>query len=322
MIRTLQRTIQRKSLHRRFSLRSGVKCGTIFDPGHLIGTEFDRNGKREGLGPPNARGLSSDSFSILAPFQDSLVAFHSVTGLPWWATFACFTIGFRTSLLPLSFVARKNTEKLMSGESLKHTMHLSKLYEREVAPLRKELMLHQRNKNKAGVQSATQDLVRLTWMRIHGQFSVWKMTKVNPAWSLAMPITQSIVFIVYVLSVRDLIQSGNLDLTNQGIAWFLDLSQRDTTYLLPVLALSSTYASIEQGLRGGFLQSKKDTGIGDKIGSLFQSLLILSFPLSSQLPAAVFMYWIPSSLFGLTYLKVIHGLRRNNNQQGKKIQEK
>jgi YidC/Oxa1 family membrane protein insertase len=82
---------------------------------------------------------------------------------------------------------------------------------------------------------------------------------------------------------------------NEGGFWiFSDLTIKDSSFILPVTALTLSYLAFEIS----FIMSKKGGMLVFK--NILQSMLILSVPLVLPLPAGVFCYWIPSSLFTVT----------------------
>jgi YidC/Oxa1 family membrane protein insertase len=118
----------------------------------------------------------------------------------------------------------------------------------------------------------------------------------------AYPIVNIGVFMTFIYSVRSMItHSDNYDLLEGGVLWFVDLSSKDPTFLLPLGALSLSYLAMELG----FGKNQKGAGMLFKDG--LQSLVLLSVPFVTTLPAGVFCYWIPSSLFAIAQSQIIKG---------------
>ena len=94
-------------------------------------------------------------------------------------------------------------------------------------------------------------------------------------------------------------------LENGGMFWFCDLTAKDSTMALPLLAITATYGAIQIAFsRIGMTDNNgggKNTGNMNFVTFLkdtVQTVIILSIPVVHALPAGVFCYWIPSSLFG------------------------
>ena len=124
---------------------------------------------------------------------------------------------------------------------------------------------------------------------------------------------------------RDVRGGGVPDMDTGGMLWFENLAIADPTYALPLIAIGSSYSALEFGFsnpsdritdpnKGGRLQvTMKD---------IFQTLLIVSVPFVTQLPAGIFAYWIPSSLAGMVQTQGLRTLaareRMQEEQEGEK----
>ena len=71
------------------------------------------------------------------------------------------------------------------------------------------------------------------------------------------------VFVVYAYAIRDLINSGKIDLTNEGLFWFKDLSSADETFILPLLAVAGSYSLVQLGIKGRKQPKKKLIKLSD-----------------------------------------------------------
>ena len=89
-----------------------------------------------------------------------------------------------------------------------------------------------------------------------------------------------------------------------GFAWFTDLTAVDPYFALPLVGISLAYARMdlmirrERNEKTGEIELK---GFFSYFGTALQYSLMLSPAFLFQLPAGVFAYWIPSSLFGLAW---------------------
>jgi YidC/Oxa1 family membrane protein insertase len=148
----------------------------------------------------------------------------------------------------------------------------------------------------------TQERMRIISVFFHGVDACFRLYDVSYKEMFAYPIVNIGVFMTFIYSVRSMItHSDNYDLLEGGVLWFVDLSSKDPTFLLPLGALSLSYLAMELG----FGKNQKGAGMLFKDG--LQSLVLLSVPFVTTLPAGVFCYWIPSSLFAIAQSQVIKG---------------
>uniref|UniRef100_A0A7S2RLY3 Membrane insertase YidC/Oxa/ALB C-terminal domain-containing protein n=1 Tax=Mucochytrium quahogii TaxID=96639 RepID=A0A7S2RLY3_9STRA len=232
----------------------------------------------------------STNYSPMALIQSGILGVHSILGGPWWSTFALCTVAFRTCLIPVTIMQMKTMSAIFGGPVGYHMHNLNALYSKEV----KSCKPHENSKK-----------VKLTKLYFSGIRKIFKKYKVNPLKIMAVPILQSIVLITYVFSTRGLIENGLLDLSNEGMLWFTNLSTRDSTLILPLIAVATTYTSLEfsltqptrKDLDGNIIPNEPSSL--ETLRNVLQYLMVFGLPFISQLPSGVFMYWIPSSLFAL-----------------------
>lgn len=231
-------------------------------------------------GPATDQGLG-----VTLAVQSSLLGLHGLTGGPWWTTLVAGTLVVRTCLVPVTLFQIKATQRMLGGAAVSHMQHLGKLYAKQ---------LHERPK----------DRMVLSKLYVNGMRAIWKKFEVRPWQLVAVPLAQVAVLVTYVYATRDLISNGTLDLSDQGVLWFSDLGVPDATFLLPMLAVYCTHSALELS----FGRTEQPPGpqdgppaisAGDVARELLQHMLVFGFPFIAQLPAGIFMYWIPSSLFGI-----------------------
>lgn len=241
----------------------------------------------EGLGvgaPLMAAATEAAVPTVSAPLrvvQTGLFGLHSLLGGPWWFTIVSGTLLLRSSLVPVSIWQMRTTRRMLGGAVAGHMQHLGKLYTKEL-------------------QDPTANRVKLTQLYLKGVRSIFRKFKVNPLAIVAVPITQLAVLLTFVWATRNLVIHGALDLSEQGALWFMDLGAKDTTMILPLVAVSLSYSTLERS----FGRTEQVPGqplsitAGDVVREILQSMLVFGFPFIAQLPSGIFMYWIPSSLFG------------------------
>ena len=86
-------------------------------------------------------------------------------------------------------------------------------------------------------------------------------------------------------------------LSDGGLFWFTDLASKDSTLILPLVAVGLSYSLLEFGFR-----TKVPGGMLIGLKRFCQGFLLMSAPMICTLPSGVFCYWIPSNVFGLTQM--------------------
>ena len=210
--------------------------------------------------------------------QSGMQGLHGVTGLPWWATFCVSTLFVKVGLFPLvrsQLLANLKLQRAMPELNL-----LFQLLKNRLEPLKYDDF----GKKMALIKTF-----------IRGVNACLTVHYASVAAVFAYPLTNLGFFFMFVYSLRDMVKGDmRQTLQNGGISWFTDLSQRDTTYILPVSAISLSYLAIEASLGRG-----PQTRLLLIFKDLLQSVVILSLPLVTYLPSGIFMYWIPSSMFAI-----------------------
>ena len=115
-------------------------------------------------------------------------------------------------------------------------------------------------------------------------------------------MTQVLLFWTFVRGARGLAEENVPGMNCEGLFWFMDLTSRDDTMILPLTALGLTYYNLD---RRGRERGEEGWAPLEWLRASLQSLVVLAFPLTMHWPSLVFMYWIPSSL---TWTLVSKGL--------------
>jgi len=251
-------------------------------------------------------------FSVIEPVQSLVLAFHDVSGLPWWATLGLSAVGVRVACLPVIYYQLHASSRLI--KALPTLSYLNRLVIDAMRLLKPGdvagRVAHLRNFAE-GASAA---------MRVHDA-SILK--------AVSGPLVQVPAFAVFVLATRGLIADGGHGMDMEGVAWFLDLTSRDETLILPCLAVASTYLNLELSLGDPRLgppkplatpATAKETtllltdsslapappplspspqapSISLMLKDIVQTGLVIGLPLISTLPSGAFMYWITSSVF-------------------------
>lgn len=226
------------------------------------------------------RGLMDFSY-VIQNVQSAVNGLHTMTGLPWWATFICSTAIVKVGLFPLVRLQLFTSKKL--GNAIPEINFLYQLVRQrlEGTPVRN-----------------TTERIRIMSIFAKGVKSCLIVHEISPLAFFAYPFINFALFLTFVWSIRDMIaNSGDVSLEDGGLLWFADLTAKDSTFLLPLGAIGLSYASIHIAF----------TGINAGRMSLlfmdfFQSIILLSAPFVTPLPAGIFCYWIPSTLFGIAQI--------------------
>lgn len=231
------------------------------------------------------RSLSTESlFTIPHIIQTAIIGLQSTTGAPWWATIAVSTIFARLSLVPLVRTQVIASQKL--GVAMPELRFLNQLLQRRM----KRIPL-----------SNSEERMRILSVFFQGVNACFKIHDVSKIHVIAYPLLNMTLFMTFVFSVRDLIlHTNNYELMEGGMLWFVELAEKDPTLVLPFTALSLSYLALELGFG-----RVKDLQWASYLKDGCQSLVVLSVPFVVTLPAGVFCYWIPSSLFAIAQSLVL-----------------
>lgn len=221
------------------------------------------------VGVATGAGESSATWGdmFVSPAISFITSIHDATGLPWWGALAVATLTVRTLILPVSIYTMRNSSKMSAVQD-------------DLKVMREDIMQAVRAGNRDLAQKKQQE--QRDFMRAAG---------VSPANVLLGPLIQFPVFISFFVGIRK-IAERNPDLATGGVGWFVDLSSKDATFGLPLLAGMSLMAMTELG---------GDTGakMTPQMRMVMRGMAALSIPMTSWLPAAVFCYWIPNNIFSV-----------------------
>jgi YidC/Oxa1 family membrane protein insertase len=211
-------------------------------------------------------------------FLGVVLGIHEVSGLPWWATFATTTAAVRVALFPLI------RQQIILSHKLSYAIPELNFLVQLLSQRMKLLQVTQVNER-----------FRIFGIFVKGVNACLKMHDVSVMRILAYPCINFSIFITFIYSLRDLIQSNKIpELETGGLFWFENLTSNDYSFCLPFTALTLSYCALEYSFRGS--KGRLPLFIQD----FAQSMVILSVPLVLPLPTGVFCYWIPSSLLSIS----------------------
>ncbi|XP_037939101.1 cytochrome c oxidase assembly protein COX18, mitochondrial [Teleopsis dalmanni] len=228
--------------------------------------------------------------------QHTLITIHDYSGLPWWASIIMSTVVFRTAItLPLTVYQYKITARL---ETITH----------EMPPIVKELK-----------KEAVMAMKKFNWTEQHTKIvynrsirKQWNKLVVrencHPAKTLIVLWGQIPLWICQSVALRNIVQMlpdpnslqaqvAFTELTIGGFGWIPNLTQVDSSYILPV-ALGLINLSIIQVQ--SHLRNKPPGRLQKYATNAFKLFSIGMVPIACTVPSALCLYWVASSSYGLT----------------------
>lgn len=138
--------------------------------------------------------------------------------------------------------------------------------------------------------------------------AVMKKYNTRPVQTVLGTIAYIPMFMVVAYSARDMIRSGNFEgLDMGGFLYWQNLKEADGTYVLPALAVGSTYLNLELSVRN-------KSAFWTTILQGGQYVTLLALPVVSSIPQGIFFYWLGSS-----WASMAQTVAMNNNAFRKSI---
>lgn len=203
---------------------------------------------------------------VIGGIMDSIVALHQYLDIPLFAAIAAATLAVRVALLPISINTVRNGARMAIMKP-----ELNRLTEAMKKDPNGDQMA-----NKLQHQKQLQAL--------------FKKYDVNPFRSMIWPLFQLPVFMGFYFSLMKLGIYYPVEASTGGALWFPNLSLSDPMYILPVVNSLSfillTELTMDVNMENKSTMKNVMRGVG-----------VLMLPLTMNLPAAVFNYWIVSNTF-------------------------
>ncbi|KAI0243996.1 hypothetical protein L0F63_004177, partial [Massospora cicadina] len=196
------------------------------------------------------------------------------TGMPWWVTICAVTLGIRSATLPLLLYTNHKSSQL---HNLKPEMDLIAF----------RLNRAKKSRDAFELQLQTYKLKEL-----------FMKHKLNPLSVMVAPLIQAPIMLSFFMALRAMAEAPVPGFASGGLLWFTDLTAADPYGVLPVMCGLGLLASVELGARFGPSAQTFSPGMR----YLFRGLAVVSVPFIYHLPAAIFLYWVPSNLFSLLLL--------------------
>ena len=219
---------------------------------------------------------------VTAPVRNTLMWIKDTTGLPWWATIALSAVFVRGSMTPLTLLNMKRMQRVQGAYP-----EIKQLFDAYAQRVR---IPHLTGTERLDTLKTLVKASHLSFLRrgqtIKGLFAV--------------PLTNVSIFVYFAMGVRDMLHTYPEIFSKEAFAFVPSLLSTDSLFVLPVVAVSSSYLLLElsMGRSAGspFLFRLKD---------VVQTALIYGFPISCMLPAGVFAYWLPSVWFSMVTIKLL-----------------
>lgn len=233
------------------------------------------------------RKLSFESLAVAPNFiqfiQSSLVNYQEFTGLPWWLAFATSTTLFRMAIFPLVRLQILNMTELAKAFS-------------DIRLLYNLFMQRRRLSDRLSINESYQ----LFYVFMKGTRAALIVHNFSLFKFFLYPSVNIAAFVTFLYSLRNMVYSKTTDaLSEGGISWFMDLTDKDPTFILPLTAVYLSYSGLLYSFYGN------NSPIVKVIQDVLQCLLLLGIPFYLQLPCGIFCYWIPSSLISIVQTKML-----------------
>lgn len=206
-------------------------------------------------------GLLEKSMELLA-----------VTGLPWYGIIPLLTISIRFLSLPLIINMNHATTRMNNIRP-------------DMEAITNRLKRAQKSNDAFECQVQSQRLQEL-----------FKKHKIKPLTLFIAPLVQAPIMISFFLALRAMAEAKVPGLADGGLLWFTDLTASDPYYILPVLSSMGLLATLELSAILGPAMSANNPSW---VRWAFRAIALVSLPATASLPAAVFVYWIPSNIFSI-----------------------
>ena len=219
---------------------------------------------------------------VTAPVKHTLMWLKETTGLPWWATIGLSAVFIRASMTPLTLLNMRRMQRRQGAYP-----EIRQLFDAYTQRVR---IPHLTATERLDTLKTFVKASHLSFLR-RGQ-TIRSL--------LVTPLANVSTFIYFAMGVRDMLHTYPDIFSKEAFAFAPSLLSADALFLLPAVAVSSSYLLLElsMGKASGspFLFRLKD---------VVQTALIYGLPISCMLPAGVFAYWLPSVWFSMVSIKLL-----------------
>jgi len=111
------------------------------------------------------------------------------------------------------------------------------------------------------------------------------------------------------VGIRRILSAGLIGMKNEGLFWFLDLTSRDSYFILPCLTGGVLYHVMRYGIKPDFGEMLMIHSINSDPGHTHCNqwlLLLLIIPLMATMPAGINFHYLISTTIAMVHTKLIH----------------
>ncbi|BFZ03173.1 hypothetical protein BsWGS_06212 [Bradybaena similaris] len=223
--------------------------------------------------------------------EKTIVYFHQITGLPWWLTIILTAFMLRVVvMIPFTVHTFRNMAKLQNLQpEVKEKAERLKL---EVS-----MAMHQFGWDQERAKQEYNKNLKRILNEMYIRENCHPMKGVASFW-LQMSIWISASYALRNISTRASNPNidgheGCKDISEQGLAWFPDLTATDSTWVLPVIMGTVTLFNVEVG----YLSTPEVTRYRKWLTYGLRCCSLIFIPFSSLVPCSMVLYWISSGTF-------------------------
>lgn len=211
--------------------------------------------------------------------QQVLEYVHVFSGLPWWATIAVTTVGFRVFLFPLFM---KSSDTMARSQSIMP----------ETKKLRKEMTQAMSQGDKAVQQRKQMELSLLN--KKHG---------VKYSRMFLSPVTQMVYSVGSFFGIREMASLPVEGLSSQGTLWFENLANPDPYIGLHLISAALYSVAFKYGGDTGNAQ------FGGTMKKIFMVLPFASIAFTWNMSAAVMVYFSANGLCSIVQSQLLRNTK-------------
>lgn len=227
--------------------------------------------------------------------QEKLIAFHDISGLPWWAVIVTSTIAVRSLLV---FPAAAHQQYIIAR--LANVQNdLDTTVKEEVTKSVAKLAA-QNNWDEAASDRCYHQQMK------DRRFELYRKYNCHPAKNALLVFIQVPIWLAIsgairnigmMLPVRDAVAvQAFLEMKASGFSILKDLTVPDETYLLPVLTIVTNLIIIQLNEMS---RLQRRSILRTTIMMSMRLFSVLTFPFLVYVPKCMTLYWLTSSLVGL-----------------------
>lgn len=232
---------------------------------------------------------------IVYAVQEKLIAFHDISGLPWWAVICTSTIAIRSFLIfPVAAHQQYIIARLANVQKEMETTvkdEVTKSVNKEAA-----------EKNWNSKQSGQYYHRRMRERR----FELYRKYNCHPAKNMILVFIQVPIWVTISGAIRNIsmmlpVQNvvafqAYLEMTASGFSILKNLTVPDDTFVLPILVVIANLTIIQLHE----MSRLRKRNILRTFFLWFTRLItLISFPFIMYVPKCITLYWLTSSLFGI-----------------------